>query len=137
MTHKDAKEKENLVFIWKPPKGMNNTGNITFYATLARSKIVYWLQQESNSLSLSAFGDDQPVIETTPSSEVMTQKTNEMSTAKKTIVPTKSTTKKVIVSTKNVTSTTDNVMRASPTSVSGRMRIIIHQTTSASYMDGI
>lgn len=116
---------------------MNNTGNITFYATLARSKIVYWLRQESNSLSLSAFEDDKPVIETTPTSEVMTQKTNEMTMTKKAMVPTKSTTKKAIVSTKNVTSTTDNVMRTSPTSVSGRMRIVIHQTTSAPYIDEI
>ena len=83
---------------------MNKTGNITFYATLAQTKEVFWVQEESNSLSLSALEDNKPII-------AATQKTIEMST-----------TKKAIVSSKNVTSTTmsttENVVRTSPTSVS-------------------
>ena len=105
---------------------MNKTGNITFYATLARTKEVFWVQEESNSLSLSALEDKKPII-------AATQKTIEMSTTKKVIVPSASisvtqltiemsTTKKAIVSSKNVTSTTmsttENVVRTSPTSVS-------------------
>ena len=103
---------------------MNKTGNITFYATLARTKEVFWVQEESNSLSLSALEDNKPII-------AATQKTIEMSTTKKVIVPSASISatqltiemsKKAIVSSKNVTSTTmsttENVVRTSPTSVS-------------------
>lgn len=104
VTHKDPTEKENLVFIWQPPEGINKTGSITFYATLARTKGVFWVQEKSNSLSLSALEDDKPMT-IASSSIAATQKSIAMS----------------IVPSKNVTSTTmsptEKIMRTS-TSVS-------------------
>lgn len=126
VTHKDPTEKENLVFIWQPPEGINKTGSITFYATLARTKGVFWVQEKSNSLSLSALEDDKPMT-IASSSIAATQKTTEISTTKKAVVASSSTaaTQKSIamsiVPSKNVTSTTmsptEKIMRTS-TSVS-------------------
>ena len=54
VTHSNREYQEHLEFYWKPPT--NITGNeidVTFFATLAKTKNIYWIFQQSNTLPMN------------------------------------------------------------------------------------
>ena len=52
ITHSNRERQDNLEFYWKPPTNSSFTGNVTFYATIAENKLIYWEMEKSNSVPL-------------------------------------------------------------------------------------
>ena len=61
MTHSHSSDKQNLDFFWQPPENVSTTENVTFYGTLALTRDVFWMKQETNSLGLAALENEKPV----------------------------------------------------------------------------
>ena len=54
MTHSNTAYQHSLEFYWEPPKNLtSNKQNVTFFATLAKNKVIFWEFQQSNSLPLN------------------------------------------------------------------------------------
>ena len=54
VTHSNREYQEHLEFYWKPPTNIiGNEIDVTFFATLAKTKNIYWIFQQSNTLPMN------------------------------------------------------------------------------------
>lgn len=51
LTHTSPADKNDLVFYWEPTSDQKS-GEVTFHATLAKAKNIYWVNQKSNPVNL-------------------------------------------------------------------------------------
>jgi hypothetical protein len=79
VTHSNREYQEKLEFYWEPPT--NITGNetdVTFFATLAKNKNIYWVFQQSNTLPMN-MEDVKPVKDYLPTTGITTVSVNNIS----------------------------------------------------------
>ncbi|CAB3999966.1 Hypothetical predicted protein, partial [Paramuricea clavata] len=67
VTHSNREYQEKLEFYWEPPTNISgNETDVTFFATLAKNKNIYWIFQQSNTLPMNMEDvKDYPYLATT------------------------------------------------------------------------